>query len=126
MSKKDMKKKILIVDDDEFHLAIANAMLSDEYEIHIVKSGKEALEILSKGFVPDLILLDVFMPEMDGWETFYKIKAIGFLHTAPVVFVSSAMEAVEGEEAKEMGVADFIPKPFEKEALLKSVNALIK
>jgi len=126
MPKTDMRKKILIVDDDEFHLAVANAMLSEKYEITITKSGKEALEMLTKGFAPNLILLDVLMPDMDGWETFNRIKAIGLLHTAPVVFVSSATGAEEKKHADTIGAADFIVKPFEKESLLKRIKVLIK
>ena len=126
MPTSDKRKKILVVDDDEFHLAIANAMLSDEFEIYVVKSGKEALGILGKGFVPDLILLDVMMPDMDGWETFNRIKAIGLLHTAPIAFVTTTKEAADEKLAKEIGAVDFIIKPFEKEALLKRVRALVK
>ena len=121
---KKEKKKILVVDDDEFNLAIANAMLSAKYEISIVKSGKAALSVLAKGFVPNLILLDLLMPEMDGWETFNKIKGVSYLHTAPIVFVTSVTDAAEKKRAMKIGAADFITKPFEQEALLEKVKVL--
>jgi CheY-like chemotaxis protein len=65
-------KKILLVDDDEIHLAIAEEMLKSKYEIITVTSGKAAVTKLLQGLTPDLILLDILMPNMDGWEIFNR------------------------------------------------------
>ena len=119
------KAKIFLVDDDEIHLAIANEMLKDEYEISTAKSGKNALDLLVKGYVPDVILLDVMMPEMSGWETLSRIKAISFLHNYPIAFVTSLHGTCEEENARKMGAADFISKPLDRDILVKKIEALI-
>ena len=126
MSNSREKPKILLIDDDEIHLEIANEMLKDEYEISIAQSGKKALDILVKGFVPDLILLDVMMPGMSGWETLNRIKAISYLHDSPIAFVTSLNGTGEEENARKMGASDFISKPLDRDILVKKIEALIK
>ena len=125
MSNKKEKAKILLIDDDEIHLAIANEMLKDEYEVSTAQSGKKAIELLVKGFVPDIIMLDVMMPDMSGWETLSRIKAISFLHNTPIAFVTSLHGACEEENARKMGASDFITKPLERDILIKKIEALL-
>ena len=125
MSNKKEKAKILLVDDDEIHLEIANEMLKDDYEIATAQSGKKALELLIKGYIPDIILLDVMMPGMSGWETLSRIKAISNLHNSPIAFVTSLEGAYEEENAKKMGAAAFISKPLDRDILVKTIEALI-
>jgi CheY-like chemotaxis protein len=83
------KKKILVVDDDETHLKMMEAALHDAYDVVTVKSGKEALGLFYQGVVPQLILLDIVMPEMGGWDTYDRIKAISNLHdtTGVLLFI---------------------------------------
>ena len=119
------KKKILLVDDDELHISIAVDMLKEEYEVIPIKSGKETLEYLLQGFVPDLILLDILMPNMDGWETFNRIRAISFLRDIPVAFLTSLHEESDEKHAQEIGAADFIKKPYEREDLLKRIEIIL-
>ena len=83
-------KKILMVDDDVADLETTGKILRDKYEIFSCKSGTEALEYLYKGYIPDLVLLDVLMPYLDGWNTYKRIRAISFLHDVPVVFFTNA------------------------------------
>jgi putative two-component system response regulator len=125
---KDKRKTILLVDDDQTHLSITEASLEDEYEIFMVKSGKEALEFLGKGQpVLDLILLDILMPEMDGWVVFDKINDIAALKFTPIMFYSSLDEDSAREKAYEMGAFDFITKPCERTVLINRIkNALQK
>ena len=125
MSNTMEKAKILLIDDDEIHLAIANEMLKDEYEISTVQSGKKALDLFAKGYVPNIILLDVMMPDMSGWETLSRIKAISFLYNTPIVFVTSLHGTCEEENARKMGAADFISKPLERDILIKKIEELI-
>jgi CheY-like chemotaxis protein len=124
MAKTD-KKKILIVDDDTIQLETAKAMLHKEYEIITAKSGKEALEYFKSGFIPNLILLDILMPEMDGWETFSKIRGISLLQNVPIAFVTAVNELVVEEHAFEMGAADYIKKPYEKDDIQKRVKSIL-
>jgi len=117
------RKSILLVDDDEIHLAITEESLKDEYEIFTVKSGKEALEFLNKGqTIPDLILLDILMPEMDGWVVFDRIGDIAALKFTPIMFYSSLDEENAKEKAYELGAFDFITKPCEHSVLVSRIK----
>jgi len=119
-------KKILVVDDSEVHLLIVDGILKGKYDTTTAKSGKEALAILSKGYVPDMILLDVLMPEMDGWETFNKIKGISLLREVPIAFLTSLDGEREKLYASRIGAADMITKPCEGEELLKRVKGILE
>ncbi|MCL1815044.1 MAG: response regulator [Treponema sp.] len=120
-------KKILIVDDDEFHLDFAEIVLKEEYEIFKAKSGSEALTYLCKNnFVPSLILLDILMPNMDGWEVFNRIKAISLLRNVPIIFLTSVTETSQEKRAFEIGAADYITKPYDKDYLRDRIKETIK
>jgi len=121
------KKKILLVDDDEIHLTTAELFLKDEYEIHKAKSGNEALTYLNNNeFVPDLIMLDLIMPNMDGWEVFKRIKPIGSLKNTPIAFVTSEGGNEEKKRAYAMGIADYITKPFNMTDLKSRIKEILK
>jgi CheY-like chemotaxis protein len=117
--------KILVIDDDEIFLSLIEEILTEKYEVIKATSGKEALEHLLKGAVPDLIMLDIIMPEMDGWETFNKIKGISLLKDVPIVFMTSLEEADSAKHANELGAADFLKKPFKREELLNRIETLL-
>ena len=118
-----IKKKILVVDDDKSQLAFAEAMLQDEFDVFTAKSGKDALQKLAGGFLPDAILLDILMPEMDGREVFNRIKAIGLTESVPIIFLTAADEYEH--EVCELGAADYIKKPYEKALLTNSIKVAI-
>jgi len=120
---KKQHKTILLVDDDEIHLLFTELLLNDEYKIFKVKSGKEALKFLEKKHVvPDLIMLDVMMPEMDGWEVFNKIKEIAALKSTPIMFFSSMEDESIKKKAIEIGASDFVIKPCEQTDLLNRIR----
>jgi len=119
-------KKILLIDDDKMHLSLAETILQEKYETITVKSGHEALIEIVKGNVPDLILLDIVMPEMDGWETYIRLKGISLLKDVPIAFLTSSDVEEDKEHAKEIGAADYITKPFKKADLLERIEVLIK
>jgi methyl-accepting chemotaxis protein len=120
------KLKILLVDDDVIHLEMVENILMDEFDISTAKSGKEALGLFYQGLVPQLILLDLIMPDMDGWDTYKRIKAISSLHNTPIAFFTASNDPQDVEHAKEMGAVDYINKPFEADALLKRIREIIK
>ena len=126
MSELDEKKKILLIDDTEFHLSIAKNMLKNEYNVITAKSGMEALDYLIKGLIPDIILLDIEMPHMDGWETHHKIKGISLLQDVPIAFLTSSNETEDMKYAEQICAADYIIKPYEKNDLLKRINIIIE
>ena len=119
-------KKILLIDDSEIYIEVALNILKPQYDIIAAISGNEALSFLANGFIPDLILLDILMPEMDGWETFNLIKGISLLRDVPIAFLTALDSEAKKDHAAIIGASAFITKPFEKEVLLEKVNAIIQ
>jgi PleD family two-component response regulator len=123
----DSRKKVLLVDDDEVHLSITEISLKDDYDVFLVKSGEEALEFLNKSqIVPDLIMLDILMPVMDGWIVFDRINDIASLKFTPIMFYTSLEEENAKEKAYELGAFDFITKPCERSILLDRISDTLK
>jgi len=121
------RKSILLVDDDVVHLTLTELSLKEQYDIQMVKSGKEALEFLEKKQnIPDLIMLDILMPEMDGWTVFDKISDIASLKFTPIMFFSSVDDEGTKEKAYELGALDYLNKPCEKSLLLKRVGEALE
>jgi CheY-like chemotaxis protein len=119
----DSVKKVLLVDDDEIHLEMAGAILEKDYAVTSVKSGKEALQLFYQGYVPGLILLDLVMPDMDGWDTFERIRGISKLHKVPIAFCTSSSDLKDINHANKVGAVDYITKPCND--LLARVKKLV-
>jgi CheY-like chemotaxis protein len=119
------KKTILLVDDDETLLLIARNMLKHDYHTISAKNGQEALDCLTKGTSPDLVLLDILMPNMDGWEIFHQIKGISLLKDVPIAFLTAENDAMEEKRAYELGAVDYIMKPYDKTDLLKRIEVIL-
>ncbi|MDR2470954.1 MAG: response regulator [Treponema sp.] len=109
--------QILVVDDNLSNLKNIQLQLSDDYQVLLAKSGAQALQIGLQR-IPDLILLDVDMPEMDGFETLRQIKENAILRRIPVIFLTANHDMATEIRALESGVVDFITKPVEKNILL--------
>ena len=123
----DTKKKIYLIDDDEIHLTTAELFLKSEYELYKAKSGQEALDYINNNkFVPSIILLDIVMPKMDGWEVFKRMREIEILKNVPIVFLTSVEEEVNQKKAFKMGVADYIEKPYNMTDLKSRIKDVIK
>jgi len=122
----DEKQTILVVDDDVIHLEMVEAVLQNKYDISTAKSGKEALGLFYQGLVPQLILLDLIMPGMDGWNTYTRIKAISGLYDTPIAFFTASNDPKDIQRAREMGAVDYIKKPYDKDDLLKRVGRITK
>jgi CheY-like chemotaxis protein len=119
------KKKIIVVDDDEPILTMAKGMLENDYEVLTVKSGKDALSLFFRGLVPDLALLDLNMPDVDGWDTYKRIRDINQLHNVPVAIFTSSDDPADKERAQKMGAVDYIRKPIKKAELLERVGKIL-
>ena len=104
-------EKILIVDDSAFSLRILEDILKGEYEVVTSKEGHDALK-LAKGISPAIILLDIVMPVMDGFEVLEKLKKIPETHSIPVIFITSLNDPENEEKGLILGAADYIYKPF--------------
>lgn len=108
------KQKILIVDDSEMNRFILTQMLREDYDILEVGDGLKAVEILEKqGDDISLILLDIIMPGLDGFGVLNKMNGEGWIDDIPVIIISSDRSPVAVERAYELGVADFINRPFD-------------
>jgi len=121
----DEKQKILIVDDDEIDLDMIESILKDEYDVSTAKSGKEAMGLFYQGLVPQLILLDLIMPDMDGWDTYKRIKEISKMHDIPIAFITSSNDPKDIKHAHEIGAVDYIKKPYDKDDLRKRTAKII-
>jgi len=102
---------ILIVDDDPSNLAILNSVLRTQYRVRAAVSGAEAIRAAFSEPGPDLILLDVMMPEMDGYEVLARLRAEPRTRDIPVIFVTVMAEAADIERGLELGAADYVTKP---------------
>jgi methyl-accepting chemotaxis protein len=120
------KQKVLVVDDDAIHLEMVKAVLKNDYDISTAKSGKEALGLFYQGLVPQIVLLDLMMPEMDGWDTYSRIKGIGALHDTPIAFFTSSVDQKDIQRARGMGAVDYIKKPCNKDDLLRRIGKILK
>ena len=118
-------KHILIVDDVTTNLKLAAEVLQEHYKLSMAKSGQQALMFLQKA-KPDLILLDVRMPEMDGYQTLERIKANPSTANIPVVFLTVDDQRESEIRGLKMGAMDFILKPFEPEVMLSRIDKILQ
>jgi len=116
---------ILITDDEKFNLDILGSILSPHYNILISKNGMRALE-LAKTNAPDLILLDVMMPDMTGFEVITKLKESNDTVNIPVIFITGLSDPADEEKGFFLGAVDYITKPFNKAIVKARVNTHIK
>ena len=121
----DSVQRILYVEDDPDIRAVAELALVDVggFEVLLCESGPEALDKID-GFGPDLVLLDVMMPVMDGPETLRALRARPGGLDAPVVFMTARLQPSEVEEYLEMGAIGVIPKPFDPMTLADQIRQL--
>lgn len=118
-------ERIVYVDDEPDIREIARFVLEDfgGYEVELYSSGVEAIEGAPR-FKPDLILLDVMMPEMDGIETLKRLSAMPQLDGVPVVFITAKAMPQEGALYRTLGVADVISKPFDPMELAERIETI--
>ncbi|MDR0858160.1 MAG: diguanylate cyclase [Oscillospiraceae bacterium] len=119
------KYAILIIDDSRLNILALSKILSADYSLFAAKSGAEGLAIAAKNR-PDLILLDLMMPEMDGYEVFRRLLKQPETRDIPVIFVTSSPEQDNEEAALIMGAADYIIKPFSEGVIKARVRTQLK
>jgi putative two-component system response regulator len=106
------QKKVLIVDDTPENIYILTDILNDQYDVSVATTGEKALKIVSMVPDIDLILLDIMMPELDGYEVCAKLKADPDTAKIPVIFVTALTEEENEAKGLELGAVDYITKPF--------------
>ena len=112
---------IIMVDDDVINLTVARNNLIGKYDVVTVPSGKKLFGILER-VTPDLILLDIEMPDMDGYEAIKKLKSTGKTAHIPVIFLTAKIDPHDEVMGLNLGAVDYITKPFSKELLIKRIE----
>jgi CheY-like chemotaxis protein len=98
--------RLLLIDDEEQNLAILNEILRRDYNISVASAGLEALELLTSTVEVDLILLDVMMPDMDGYEVCRRLKADRARRETPIIFVTALASGEDEEKGLRLGAVD--------------------
>lgn len=111
-SDEEILPRILVVDDVAENIHMLMAVFENDYHVLPAKSGKAALKKIEKGLAPDLILLDILMPDMDGYVFCKNIKENPATRDIPVIFLTAVSEAMDAAKGFELGAVDFITKPF--------------
>lgn len=120
-----MQKKILIVDDEpNILLSLDFLMRRGGYLVFIARNGSEAMDILNKE-VPDLVLLDIMMPDVDGYQICTYIKSTKALSSTKVMFLSAKSKESDVKYGLDLGADDYMTKPFSTRALMTKVQELI-
>jgi len=118
--------RILVVDDDRTLLEMAEEIIGDDYDVALAESGEQALEILGSGDAPELIILDIEMPGMDGFETLNRIREIPPLAEIPVIFLTGRTGSEAELAGLKLGAQDYITKPFARENLVTRIRLRIE
>ena len=120
-----MASRILVVDDDVTMVRVIYSLLKEEYEVYMVNSGKNALDFLEI-HIPDLVLLDIRMPEMDGFETLAKMRQYPGMEDVPVIFLTGNDDNETEAKGLEVGASDFIRKPVAPSILRLRVRHMLE
>jgi len=117
---------ILVVDDNTENLTVLGELLSPEFRVLAANSGKRALDLIALGARPDVMLLDIMMPEMSGFEVLERLRADPAAPYMPVIFVTALGAAADEERGLASGAADYITKPFRPAVVLARVRAHVE
>jgi putative two-component system response regulator len=115
-------KTIFVVDDSDTNLLMAEEALEDQFRVLTMPSAAKMFALLEK-ITPDLILLDIEMPEMNGFEALEKLKSDGSRANIPVIFLTGTTNAAIEEKSREQGAVGIITKPFTPSVLLDRIMA---
>ena len=103
---------ILVVDDTPDNLQLMSALLRDHYKVQVASSGEKALKLMAGGVLPDLVLLDILMPGMDGYEVCRRMRDDPRMRQVPVIFVTAKSDSEDEEQGLDLGAVDYITKPI--------------
>jgi adenylate cyclase len=117
------KARILVVDDTPDNLYLMSALLEDTYEVATAESGAQALEMVHSATPPELILLDIMMPEMDGYEVMRRLRQNLATACIPVIFLTALTSIEEEQFGLDLGAVDYITKPISPPVVLARVHA---
>lgn len=124
----EMLKKILLVDDNtDFTYVVKRRLIkmNTEYDVVCAASGKECFDLLNSGTKPDLILLDIMLPEMNGWDIFTKLKQNPTYAMIPIIFLTAKTDSYSKGFGK-ISASDYIEKPFEMWELKERIDKILQ
>ncbi len=116
------KNVVLVVDDTPDNLSLMSGLLKDDYKVKIANSGERALKIAASDSPPDLIMLDIMMPEMDGYEVIKRLKAGQKTADIPVIFLTAKADTEDERYGLELGAVDYITKPVSPPIVMARVK----
>jgi putative two-component system response regulator len=116
---------VMAVDDEPSNLQLLRSILYDEYDLKYAKDGESALDAISR-HLPDIILLDVMMPEMDGYEVCKRLKSDPKTHHIPVIFVTAMSEIEDETKGFDLGAVDYVTKPLTPAVLKKRIETHLR
>jgi CheY-like chemotaxis protein len=119
------KKQIVAVDDSGIVLKMLETLLAGQYDFHAFSKGMRALKYLKEN-TPDLIILDIDMPEIDGYEMLRMIKENMFLKELPVIFLTSNNDKQHVVKAVQGGANEYVVKPIKEDVLMQKIHTLLK
>ena len=120
------KQVILIVDDEALNLSVLMSLLKHTYSVRACKTGEDALATIGAGLIPDLILLDIVMPGIDGFTVLKKLQDSPKTKEIPVIFISALDSFMDEEKGFELGAVDYIAKPFRAAIVMMRVKAQLE
>lgn len=119
-------RRVLVIDDSKSEVALLKSMLAGwKYEVSAASSGAEGLE-KAEAELPNLILLDIVMPEMDGFEVLGRLKAIDKTKSIPIIMLTSKEDEQAVAKAFELGAVDYMVKPFTPNVLMDKIKKAVK
>lgn len=121
----DMLKQVLIIDDEPIMRKLLQQILKDKYQVILKENGREALEWMYSGNIPDLVVADLNMPEIDGFEYIEKVRESGFFNDVPLIVLSGEESSSERIKCLKLGANDYLIKPFNPEELGLRIDNLI-
>lgn len=116
------KATILVVDDTAANLSLMGGLLKELYQVKVANSGERGLAIAQSDTPPDLILLDIMMPEIDGYEVCMRLKKNPLTCDIPIIFLTAKSEIDDEQRGLELGAVDYITKPFSPPIVLARIR----
>jgi adenylate cyclase len=116
------KRTVLVVDDTPDNLSLLGGVLKEAYKVKVANSGARALELLQSGPLPDIVLLDVMMPEMDGHEVLARMRENARTREVPVIYITAMSASGDEQRGFELGAVDYITKPISPPTVLARVR----
>ncbi len=122
----DSLKQVLVIDDEPIMRKLLMQILKDKHEVILKENGREALEWMYSGNIPDLVVADLNMPEINGFEYIEKVRESGFFSDVPLIVLSGEESSAERIKCLKLGANDYLIKPFNPEELGLRIDNLIK